>query len=375
MTDLEVGWDASARAIRGPMGPTARETLPTAIDLFAGAGGSAQGLSDAGFRLLAAIEQAKDAASTFATNHPSVRVLADDVGEVCPRHLRAELGLGRYDLTLLTACPPCQGFSTLGSGDRGDKRNDLVAEVWRFAREFRPAAVLIENVPGLSDDRRWALLRRQLRALGYRVRSWIVNAEDFGVPQRRRRLIALAVRTGHQPLPDDPRELLPPWFELQAPSASDVIARAGPIEESTDETHRARTPTPLVLERIRAIPAGGTHYDLPEELQLACHKRLRRRGRMAATAPYGRISMEGPAPTMTTRCTTVSCGRFVHPTEDRGISLREAALLQTFPEGYSFVGTHESVERQIGNAVPVRLAHALGLAVRRMLRNDRTDEW
>ena len=342
----------------------------TALDLFAGPGGSTQGLSDAGFRVLAAIEQDKDAAGTFSANHPSVRMLPLDIREVRPQKLRRDLDLAPFDLTLLTACPPCQGFSTLGSRNRSDERNDLVDQVWRFTREFWPRAVLMENVPGLSNDIRWTVLRRQLRATGYRVGSWVVNAADFGVPQRRRRLIVIAVRHGRDEFPDDLRELLPPSFGLNAPNASEVIARAGPLEESEDEWHRARTPTPRVLERIRAVPPGGNHYDLPEELQLACHRRLRRQGRTAATGPYGRIPLEGPAPTMTTRCTTVSCGRFVHPIEHRGISLREAALLQTFPSGYSFVGSYESTERQIGNAVPVRLAHALGLTVQRMLRAD-----
>ena len=342
--------------------PVADNAL-TAIDLFAGAGGSAQGLSDAGFRIVAAVEHDHDAAATLSKNHPGVRVVPDDIVEVCPRTLRTELGLNPSDLTLLTACPPCQGFSTLGARDHDDERNDLVAQVWRFTREFRPTAVLIENVPGLSKDKRWILLRRQLRATGYRVQSWLVDAKDFGVPQRRRRLIAIAIRQRPAAFPDDLRDLLPESFELEAPHASDAISEAGSIEDSNDEWHRARTPTQRVLERIRAIPTGGNHYDLPEDLQLACHRRLREQGRTAATGPYGRIPLEGPAPTMTTRCTTVSCGRFVHPTEDRGISLREAALLQTFPPDYSFSGLHESMERQIGNAVPVKLAHALGLAV------------
>ena len=344
--------------------------VPIAMDLFAGAGGSTQGLVDAGFRVLAAIEQDEDAADSLSVNHPDVHVLPKDIGEVSPRSLRLKLGLDPFDMTLLTACPPCQGFSSLGARDSRDERNDLVAQVWRFTREFWPSAVLVENVPGLANDQRWAVLRRQLRTVGYRVESWIVDAADFGVPQRRRRLIALAVRQCTTPFPDDLRDLLPPKFQLEAPHASEVIARAGPTHGTDDSWHRARTPTTRVLERIRAIPEGGNHFDLPETLQLACHKRLRRQGRKAATGPYGRIPLEGPAPTMTTRCTTVSCGRFIHPTEDRGISLREAALLQTFPPDYSFCGFHESVERQIGNAVPVRLAHALGLVVRRMLQLD-----
>lgn len=340
----------------------------TAIDLFAGAGGTARGLANAGFRVLAAVENDADAVRTFRKNHPDVHVIDADIQSEPPVNLRCSLNLERTELALLTACPPCQGFSTLGARGRDDERNDLVGQVWRFTREFRPEAVLVENVPGLARDERWTRLRRQLRAVGYGVRWWIVDAVDFGVPQRRRRLVAIAVRGAKKAdLPGDLHDALPPSFARHAPHASEVMARAGRIEESADPLHRARVPSERVLARIRAIPSGGNHSDLPERLQLPCHKRLRDRGRRSATGPYGRIRRTGPAPTMTTRCTTVSCGRFIHPTEHRGISLREAALLQTFPLDYRFAGTHESVERQIGNAVPVKLAEALGLAVRELL--------
>ena len=342
----------------------------TAIDLFAGAGGSAQGLSQAGFRVLAAVERDRDAAATLEANHPETKVLKRDVSLVSPRTLRECLGLARGDLGLLTACPPCQGFSTLGTLDPLDERNDLVAQVWKYAREFRPAAVLLENVPGLSRDPRCDRLFRQLRAAGYGLRTWIVDAADFGVPQRRRRLIAIAARgVQKDELPLDLRDALPADFSLRPQSADEAISLAGRLDGTADSLHRARRLSPRVLERIRAIPRGGSHRDLPDALRLACHVRLAERGKKAATAPYGRIRIGEPAPTITTRCTTVSCGRFVHPTEDRGISLREAALLQTFPPEYSFVGTHGAVERQIGNAVPVRLAKALGLAMQEILRS------
>lgn len=344
----------------------------TAVDLFAGAGGSSRGLRDAGFRVVGAVENDEDAAATLAANHPGVNVTVADIAAVCPARFRAGLGLDRGQLTLLTACPPCQGFSSLGLRDSGDERNDLIAQVWRFADELRPAAVLVENVPGLARDPRWTQLRDTADEHGYSFGSWTVNATDFGVPQRRRRLIGIAVRGPGITFPDALADLLPASFELAPPHASDVIARAGDITTTADPLHRARVPTPRVLERIRQIPAGGDHFDLPDHLQLDCHKRLRDSGRSAATGPYSRIGLTGPAPTMTTRCTTPSCGRFVHPTEHRSISLREAALLQTFPASYQFCGNHESMERQIGNAVPVRLAHALGLAVRQLLGHAST---
>ena len=151
--------------------------------------------------------------------------------------------------------------------------------MWRFAREFLPRAVLVENVPGLRSDARW----RQLRgALGerYEIRQWLVDAASFGVPQRRRRLIAIAVRRdAAADLPGDLRDLAPASFGTASPDASAVMAGAGPIEGTRDEWHRARTLAPIVMERVRAIPPNGSHADLPERLQLACHKRLRRRAR------------------------------------------------------------------------------------------------
>ena len=338
----------------------------TALDLFAGAGGATRGLKDAGYRVLAAVENWSDAVRTFSANHPEVAVLERDIRSVDPRALRTSLALSVGSLDLITACPPCQSFSTLGRMDPSDSRNDLIAETERFAREFLPAAIIFENVPGVARDARFERLRTRLEQTGYRdFRAYDVFASDFGVPQRRRRLIAIALRVGPgDVLPDDLRAVVPKSLAAAPSDAGDVIDMAGPIEGTSDPLHRARTPTPLVLERIRAIPPGGNRFDLPPHLRLACHKRIKRKG---AWAPYGRIRRKGPAPTMTTKCTTPSCGRFVHPTEHRGISLREAALLQTFPRSYRFAGSHGSIERQIGNAVPVRLAEALGLAVRRCI--------
>ncbi len=358
----------------GKLQPTVVTGEFNAVDLFAGAGGSSQGLRDAGFRVLGAVENDPDAAATLTANHPGVQVTVSDIASVRPGDFRRSLGLDHGELTLLTACPPCQGFSSLGLRDSHDARNDLIAEVWRFAEELRPAAVLVENVPGLARDPRWEQLRDTAAEHGYSFGSWTVNATDFGVPQRRRRLIGIAVRRTGLDFPATLQSLLPTSFSLAPPHASEVIARAGDIAATEDPLHRARTPTPRVLERIREIPQGGDHSDLPDNLQLDCHKRLRNAGRSAATGPYSRIALTGPAATMTTRCTTPSCGRFLHPTEHRAISLREAALLQTFPADYQFCGTHESKERQIGNAVPVRLAHALGLAVRQLLITGTGDQ-
>ncbi len=336
----------------------------TAIDLFAGAGGATQGLVDAGFSVLAAVENDPSAVASYILNHGQVKIEARDIAGVQVAALRRSLKIDRGQLTLLKSCPPCQGFSTLGARDPEDPRNDLVRETWRFVEEFEPRAVLVENVPGLRTDKRFSDLVTAAKDSGYWTISALVNAADFGVPQHRSRLIMLAIKEPTSTNWSTLTELLPSTFRTTPPTAGAAIALAEAT--SGDPIHRARTPRPATLERIRAVPVGGSRVDLPKIHQLACHAKL---GVSAATSSYGRIRADEISPTMTTRCTTPSCGRFIHPTEDRGLTLREAALLQTFPPDYKFSGGHDQIERQIGNAVPVRMAHALGLVVRQLIQS------
>lgn len=192
-------------------------------------------------------------------------------------------------------------------------------------------------------------------AAGYAVATYKVDAADFAVPQRRRRLIALGVMgLGKGKLPSDLADALPADFDRSPKTVHHALA-AVILDRAADELHRGRAHRPRVLQRIKAIPEGGDRFDLPAELVLACHARLGRR----APASYGRMRHDQPAPTLTTRCTTPACGSFIHPTEDRGITLREAAILQTFPSTYQFAGGYDQIERQIGNAIPVRLAEAV----------------
>ncbi|MBF4595695.1 DNA cytosine methyltransferase [Curtobacterium flaccumfaciens] len=340
----------------------------TAVDLFAGAGGASQGLTDAGFNVLGAIENDPVAAASLVANHGRVHAEVADIRTVDERGFRERLGLKPGELSLLKACPPCQGFSSLASGEVDSARNDLVLDVARFVREFRPEAVLLENVPGLARDARLPALLDEIHGLGYRSRQYIVQAAEFGVPQRRRRLIVIAVRnTAIRELPGDLRGLLPKSYDVNATTAGEALAQIPADALIGDRLNIARKPSPIVKRRIEAIPVGGNRFDLPDDLRLACHAKIEAKGRRNATSPYGRIKADQPAPTMTTRCTTPSCGSFIHPTEHRGITLREAATLQTFPHAYQFLGTYEQIERQIGNAVPVKLAHALGVAVRELV--------
>lgn len=267
---------------------------------------------------------------------------------------------GPGDLTLLKACPPCQGFSTLAEGRAvvDEHRNDLVLHTIRFVRAFQPRTVLLENVPGLGRDERAGRLLRALKGLGYASRQYKVNAVEFGVPQRRKRLIILARRGLRSALPDS---LLPAANQAASPDVSvgTAFAELAAAMETGDILNRGRTLSDKVRRRVAAVPVGGSRFDLPEELRLECHKRLDATSR-SATGSYGRLRLDEPAPTMTTRCTTPASGSFIHPTENRGITLREAATLQTFPPTYKFSGHYGEIERQIGNAVPVRMAAALG---------------
>lgn len=341
---------------------------PTAVDLFAGAGGATAGLSQAGFEVLGAVENDLLAAASYEVNHHDVVLAARDIRQVDQHNLRRLLGLARGELDLLKACPPCQGFSSLASGEVDGDRNDLVLDVARFVTEFRPRTLLLENVPGLARDSRLTALTEALtQHMGYRFRTYLVQAADFGVPQRRRRLILLGAAPG---LPNPPARLedaLPAGFDRTPRTAGQALDELARVLPPGDPLDRARTSSAAVRARIEEIPINGTRFDLPEAHQLACHQALGRSGRRVATASYGRVRRDRPAPTMTTRCTTPSCGAFVHPEEHRGLTLREAAALQTFPPTYHFAGGYDSVERQIGNAVPVRLAHALGLAARSLL--------
>lgn len=341
----------------------------TAIDLFAGAGGATQGLKDAGFDVVAAAENDALAAASFAANHANV-VLAGDVREIDPGRLRRFLGLAVGELDLLKACPPCQGFSSLARGEVDPLRNDLVLDVFRFVRDLRPKAVLLENVPGLARDHRLETLLAGVTDLGYVHKQYAVDAREFGVPQRRRRLIVVAVRNpSGDELPDDIASLMPREFDRTPTTAGEALAALERVLRPDDPWNRHRKSGPVVAARIAAVPVGGTRFDLPPEHQLACHSKLstERSAKAGATASYGRVRAAEAAPTMTTRCTTPACGSFVHPTENRGLTLREAAAFQTFPADYRFCGGYDTVERQIGNAVPVRMAQGLGLAVRTAL--------
>jgi DNA (cytosine-5)-methyltransferase 1 len=317
-----------------------------AIDLFSGCGGLTLGLKQAGFEVLAAIENDLLAATTYAANHPRIPVWNDDIRKVRARHLMRELGLKSGDLDLLAGCPPCQGFSVLrsrnGAAKNRDSRNGLIVHMLRFIRAFRPKTVMLENVPALGMQQPFRKFCRDLKRLGYVVQWDVKDASHYDVPQRRKRLILLAGRGFEIPFANGSADFL---------TVRQTIGGLAPPELSLDPLHTMpEARSKKVLDLIKSIPKdGGSRTDLPPSRQLACHKRLD-----GFKDVYGRMAWDAPAPTITSGCHNPSKGRFLHPRENRAITLREAALLQTFPARYWFPADagKEAVALMIGNALP-----------------------
>ena len=314
---------------------------------------------------MGAVENDEAAAKSYGLNHGTTSVIVDDMRRLTPTVIRKMLALENGRLDLLNACPPCQGWSSLGKRNVADTRNDLINDVWRMIRELLPRSWILENVTGLTKDPRLDRLVQKTAQVGYGVQSYHLNAQDFGVPQRRKRLIVVGIRgRASESLPQDLMVMIPTSFSRAIRTAGEALQQAKTISGAEDPIHRGRSHRDHVIERIAAVPVGGNRFDLPVEHQLECHQRMKSR---QASASYGRIRANQPAPTMTTRCTTPACGSFIHPTENRGITLREAAFIQSFPRGYEFFGTYGQIEAQIGNAFPPRMAEGIGLAIKTLL--------
>ena len=319
---------------------------PRAIDLFSGAGGLTEGLKQAGYMVLGAVELDPVACHTYRLNHKQVKLWELDIRLLHGEAILTALDLKPGELDLLAACPPCQGFSRMrtknGTQKNRDERNDLVFEVLRLIKLLKPKSVMLENVPGLANDRRFKSLIKELVYLGYFINWDILNAVDYAVPQRRRRLILLASQIGT------------PWFASQERphrTVRQAIGRVTSPSRSRDPLHNYSTDrSEKVKALIQAIPSdGGSRNALGLDAQLACHRRVD-----GFRDVYGRMAWDKPAPTITGGCISPSKGRFLHPTENRAITLREAALLQTFPQSYRFPlekGRY-LVALMIGNALP-----------------------
>jgi DNA (cytosine-5)-methyltransferase 1 len=318
-----------------------------AIDLFAGCGGLTLGLKRAGFRVLGAVEIDEVAAETYRLNHPDVVLLESDIRSVSPDNFRKTLGLAKGQLDLLAGCPPCQGFSTLRTRNGGqrnrDPRNQLISEMLRFVDAFEPKSVMMENVPRLREHSLFQSLCRNLRRRGYKLSFDVKDAAAYGVPQRRRRLILIGKKSSAVALAEE---------STQKTTVRMTIGGLPRPGQGNDDLHNLpeKTRSERVQNLIRDIPRdGGSRRDLPKERQLPCHTKSD-----GFSDVYGRMAWDDVAPTITSGCFNPSKGRFLHPDQDRAITMREAALLQTFPADYHFpiARGKQAIALMVGNALP-----------------------
>ncbi|MBE7703872.1 MAG: DNA cytosine methyltransferase [Cyanobacteria bacterium SIG28] len=339
------------------------------FDFFSGCGGTSEGLREAGMDIVLALDNNQEALKTFEQNiKPECGTISDDIRKVETSTVKDYVDKYRYlgNKILFCGCAPCQPFSTQNKNrfDSEDNRLNLLSEFLRFVKDCQPDFILCENVPGLQKidkDGPLPAFIENLKEMGYSVPDpQIVHAENYGVPQRRKRLVLIASKLG---MLDYPAKTHGPGLKEYV-TVRDAIGKGQYPSIKAGETcsnpkflnHRAASLSELNLKRIQCIKEGQGRKDWPEELRLKCHQNHK-----GHCDVYGRLEWDKPSVTLTTKCTNISNGRYGHPEQDRGLSVREAAKLQTFPDSFVFEGSSlTALARQVGNAVPVLLAKAFG---------------
>lgn len=384
---------------------------PTCIDLFAGAGGLAEGFRQAGWKIVCAVDNDSCAAKTFQLNFPEAEFFEEDISALDPAKLLRECSLKRGQLDCLIGGPPCQSYSYNNHArSASNQRARLFRQYLRIVETLRPKTLVMENVPGMLTIGGGAIvaeIKRKLAKLGYECQIKILYSEDFGVPQARRRAIVIATRLGwknslfpngtHGPSekPSEesnpfvhrwkvrsdrpPRRLVTVWdaisdlprikngegtrpipYRAQASNQFQKRARRRLVRVRNHVAHHL---SEVMLRRIKAVPEGGDWRDMPRRLLPAGMKRARKNDH---TKRYGRLSRNGLCCTILTKCDP-HWGSYIHPTQDRTISVREAARLQTFPDNFNFCDYISRQYEQLGNAVPPAMARRIAQALKRHL--------
>ena len=325
------------------------------VDLFAGVGGLSMGFNDNGFVTIMANDFDKNASNTFKLNHPNVKFIDGDVARI-DRELIKET-LGDTEIDVMMGGIPCQSFSMAGKRIRkgidhsDDPRHFLYKEYFRLLDIMTPKIAVIENVKGILSSHEGEIMKEILisfESRGYKADYKLLNAADYGVPQARQRVVIIANRIGQE-------NIFPEKHQNKIP----VSVALKNIPDNANN-HEKRYLSGKTLERVKLIKPGQNWTSLPEELQT----------KSIHSGAYGRIDPTKPSKTLTTRFDTPSVGYVTHPEENRTLTVREGARIQTFPDTFVFTGARMQQYKQVGNAVPVKLGYELSKGIKKMLDNS-----
>lgn len=347
------------------------------VDLFCGVGGLTRGLLESGLKVVGGFDIDGTCKYTYETNN-NIQFHQENI-----REMTGEEILACYDkdcTKILVGCAPCQPFSNMSfkrfkeSSIEDDEKYDLLLEFGRMIEKVQPVIVSMENVPQIRKMEIFPKFIKILKDNGYFISNndegQVVYCPDYGIPQNRRRFVLLASKLG-------PIELLPPTHKKEEVTVRKFIENLPPVEAGeqcpTDKMHRTAKLSEINLKRIKASKQGGTWKDWPEELRCKCH---RKDSGQTYTSVYGRMRWDAIGPTMTTQFHCYGTGRYGHPEQNRALTLREGALLQTFPADYDFIDPNvdfvmRDIARHIGNAVPVRLGEVIGLSIKQHLEENK----
>lgn len=346
------------------------------VDLFCGVGGLTRGLLDSGLKVVAGFDLDQTCQYTYEKNN-DVKFYNKNI-----RDMTGDEIVECYDINatkVLVGCAPCQPFSNMSfkrfkkNPIEDDEKYDLLLEFGRMIERVQPVIVSMENVPQIRKMKIFPQFIELLKRNGYFISNnaegQVVYCPNYGIPQNRRRFVLLASKLGHI-------ELLPPTHNKDEVTVRQFIANLPPVEAGevcpTDKMHRTAKLEDINLKRIKASKPGGTWKDWPEELRCKCHRVESGR---TYTSVYGRMRWDSIGPTMTTQFHCYGTGRYGHPEQNRALTLREGALLQTFPASYDFIDpkvkfSMGDIARHIGNAVPVRLGEVIGLSIKKHLMDN-----
>jgi DNA (cytosine-5)-methyltransferase 1 len=322
----------------------------TTIDLFAGAGLMTEGFRQSGFKSVFAAEADPRAVASFNKNLEPVAKVWD---------VRDASGAIAADV--IVAGPPCQGFSTLGKRDSNDERNQLSLSVLDWLKKSKPKVVVIENVPQFVKSKYWEHIQNEAAELGYETCYWVLNSAHFGAPQNRVRVFCILSKIGLPKMPEA--------THLKPVTISEAFKGLSKKPNNVRQ-HLAPVPEGIALERIKLIPQNGDKRDVLRKAPHLCPPSWIKMGNQAVDV-WGRMRADAPANTLRCSFQNASKGRYLHPTEDRVISLREGARIQGVPDHWEFEGDRTSIARQIGNGVPVPLARAVANAVKSLFNEKK----